>query len=143
MLCCCFDFCSKFLLYRRITNKILQWTVTEKISKKGDECIVDKDYSPDRSMMTILTSRVGCNLPWSSVRIPGFEACTHFEHEQYLTEAVELQNEISKIPNKCSYNSWNALPFEEETVSSETNSTFLYAALFSDSGKVSKNTYIY
>ena len=126
-----------------MTHKILQRTVTEKISKEGDECMVDPDYSPDNAMMTQLTNKVGCNVPWSKVQLQGVESCDGpGDFAKYINKSVELQNEISQISKKCTYNTWNALPFEEETASSETNSTFLYAALFSDSGKVSKNMYM-
>ena len=114
----------------------MQWTITEKISKEGDECIIDKDYNPDNAMMAILTDKVGCNLPWSRVQLSRLKVCNDPKHfEKYLNKAVEFQNEISKVSKKCTFSSWNALPFEE-TIYSENNTTFLYASLFSDSGKV-------
>ena len=91
-------------------------------------------------MTALITRKIKCNLPWSSVRIIQFEDCkTEEDYENYLKSIIEEQDAIEEIPVKCRYKIWSMTHYADE--SREGNITSVRADLFFTKGQVCNCTY--
>ena len=122
---------------RRIVEKAMRWTINDHISKSDKECYDDKNHNPDYEMMKMIFNRVGCNLPWSKLQLPGLKACSEKkDFQNYLKHLEDLKNEIKSMPKKCKFNSWTTVPFEESGTKDDNGSTSLEISFYVDEKKV-------
>ena len=98
-------------------------------------CKHDTDYVPDFEMEEMVIRKTECIPKWSTIEYNGLNYCTkESDFERYFKANIESQEFIANLPNKCKYNTWNALHYEEEKT--EGNTT-LQIILISINPKVS------
>ena len=86
-------------------------------------------------MTTLITRKMKCNLPWSSLRMIQFEDCkTEEEFESYLNGIIEEQDAIERIPIKCRHKIWSFTDWGEG--SRDLGSTSVTVDLLSTKGQV-------
>ena len=96
------------LLCRRNLKKSL--TRFEKINiQEIAKCNPSEDYIPDKDIEEIVIRQVGCNLPWSHLKLDGLKTCTsEVDFDNYFTELEKSQEKIMTKSKKCKY----ILPFQ-------------------------------
>ena len=98
-------------------------------------CKKDPKYIPDLEMEDNVIKKAKCIPKWSRTKYRGLNYCkSESDFERYFEANIESQERISNLPNKCNYNTWTALHYEEEKM--EGNTT-LQIILISINPKVS------
>ena len=89
-------------------------------------------------MTALITRKIKCNLPWSSVSMVQFEDCkTEEDYENYLKTIIEEQDAIENIPMKCRYKIWRMTHWSDK--SWDANITSVYADIILTKGQVCTN----
>ena len=103
------------LLCRRNLKKSL--TRFEKINiQEIAKCNPSEDYIPDKDIEEIVIRQVGCNLPWSHLKLDGLKTCTsEVDFDNYFAELEKSQEKIMTKSKKCKYIAWHALHYDDET----------------------------
>ena len=97
---------------------------TEWIQMPGasTNCKKDLNYIPDLEMEKLVIKRSGCIPKWTKLTINAMVNCSREkDFERYLEANIESQEIISKLPNKCNFNTWSGLHYEEEKMDGNTS----------------------
>ena len=126
------------MFQRREVTTIVQRTVKEHISKPNQRC--GEEDNPDSKMIDLIIESVGCKMPWSNEEMYHLRNCLSLEDFQSYFDSIEkLQEDFQRIPMKCTYNSWTAMPHTDDMF--ESPNTSVYVGLFLYGGKVNYFTF--
>ena len=115
--------------------KSVQLSEHKLLSKPNDICINDNDYHPDDKMVELITKRIGCNLPWSKVKVESVEDCSHeSDFDRYLDMVFKHQMDIMNIPKKCHFDTW--IISHSEEYSNESKEASVVFDMLSTEGQV-------